>query len=180
MNSQMYCLKCKKQTDTNNIIEAVSKNNRKMLKGICNICGSKKSRFIPMQNNKINVSKTQMKRTNDSFVKQLDLTNHDLEQLAKIENKIQKQGSGLFLSPVKNYEGGFLPLAALIPLIGGIVSGIGGAAAGISSAVNSTKQTAEQERHNREIEKMAREQTGSGCKSKKKCGSGIFLGPPQV
>ena len=91
-----------------------------------------------------------------------------------------KSNSGLFLSPVKNYEGGFLPLAALIPLISGIVSGIGGAAAGISSAVNSTKQTAEQERHNREIEKMAREQTGSGCKSKKKCGSGIFLGPPQV
>jgi len=41
----MYCLKCKQKTDSVNITEVISKNNRRMLKGICAICGSKKSQF---------------------------------------------------------------------------------------------------------------------------------------
>ena len=41
----MYCVKCKQKTDSKNGIEITSKNNRKMLKGICIICGSKKSQF---------------------------------------------------------------------------------------------------------------------------------------
>ena len=42
----MYCVKCKGKTDTVNAIEVTSKNNRKMLKGTCILCGSKKSQFI--------------------------------------------------------------------------------------------------------------------------------------
>ena len=89
---------------------------------------------------------------------------------------MKKQGSGLYL---KQYQGGFLPLAALIPLIGGILGGVGGAAGGIASAVNSTKSAAEQARHNREIEKIEREKTGLGTKCDckfKKYGEGLFLG----
>ena len=33
-------------TDSTNIEETISKNNRRMLKSICSICGSKKSQFI--------------------------------------------------------------------------------------------------------------------------------------
>ena len=42
----MYCLKCKKQTDTNNITDVISKNGMKMKQGYCNICGIKKSTFV--------------------------------------------------------------------------------------------------------------------------------------
>jgi hypothetical protein len=48
----MYCVKCKQKTDSNNIISAVSKNNRKMLKGICSVCGCKKSSFIKSETGK--------------------------------------------------------------------------------------------------------------------------------
>ena len=42
----MYCVKCKQKTESTNITEVISKNNRKMLKSICSICGSKKSQFV--------------------------------------------------------------------------------------------------------------------------------------
>lgn len=42
----MYCLKCKKKTDSTNITRIVSKNNRPMLQGICTVCGNKKSAFV--------------------------------------------------------------------------------------------------------------------------------------
>ena len=42
----MYCVKCKQKTHSVNITEITSKNNRKMAKGICSVCGSKKSLFI--------------------------------------------------------------------------------------------------------------------------------------
>jgi hypothetical protein len=42
----MYCVKCKQKTESNNIIQTVSMNNRRMIKGICSICGSKKSSFV--------------------------------------------------------------------------------------------------------------------------------------
>ena len=41
-----YCVKCKQKTESTNIIETVSKNNRKMIKSTCKICNSKKSSFI--------------------------------------------------------------------------------------------------------------------------------------
>ena len=42
----MYCVKCRIKTESNNITEVITKNNRKMLKSICVVCGSKKSQFI--------------------------------------------------------------------------------------------------------------------------------------
>ena len=42
----MYCVKCRKKTPTLNLIESVTKNNKPILKGICEICGSKRSQFI--------------------------------------------------------------------------------------------------------------------------------------
>ena len=42
----MYCLKCKKDTKYLNIKAFIAKNNRYMLKANCNICKSKKSKFI--------------------------------------------------------------------------------------------------------------------------------------
>src|SRR5208337_4633867 len=42
----MYCVKCKKKTDTLDIIHIITKNNRNMIKGICSICGKNKSSFV--------------------------------------------------------------------------------------------------------------------------------------
>ena len=42
----IYCLKCKTKTDTCEIKQIKSKNNRLMLQGKCVLCGTTKSRFI--------------------------------------------------------------------------------------------------------------------------------------
>ena len=42
---QIYCVKCKKKTPTAEIKEIISKNNRQMIQGVCEICGKNKSSF---------------------------------------------------------------------------------------------------------------------------------------
>ena len=42
----MYCVNCKEKTESKNITEIIFKYNRRMLKSICFICGSKKSQFV--------------------------------------------------------------------------------------------------------------------------------------
>ena len=42
----MYCLKCKKKMQTTNQREEVTKNGRRILKGNCAICNTKKNVFI--------------------------------------------------------------------------------------------------------------------------------------
>ena len=42
----MYCVKCKKKTETLDDTQAITKNNRSMQKGICSVCGKKKATFI--------------------------------------------------------------------------------------------------------------------------------------
>ena len=46
----MYCVKCKKTTDTSNVQYAVSKNGRNMKQGMCIICGTTKTQFIKAHN----------------------------------------------------------------------------------------------------------------------------------
>ena len=45
----MYCVKCKKATDTSNEQFTVSKNGRNMKRGTCVICGTTKTQFIKAQ-----------------------------------------------------------------------------------------------------------------------------------
>ena len=42
----MYCVKYKQKTESQHIEEAISKNNRRMVKSMFSICGSKKCQFI--------------------------------------------------------------------------------------------------------------------------------------
>ena len=42
----MYCVKCKKRTDTTNEQFTTTKNNRHMKRGICVICGTTKTQFF--------------------------------------------------------------------------------------------------------------------------------------
>ena len=41
-----YCLKCKRQTKDLNSIGSITKNKKYIVKSICNICKSKKSKFV--------------------------------------------------------------------------------------------------------------------------------------
>ena len=45
----MYCVKCKKATDTSGVQFAVSKKGRNMKRGTCVICRTTKTQFIRMQ-----------------------------------------------------------------------------------------------------------------------------------
>ena len=45
----MYCVKCKKPTDTSNVQFAVSKNGRNVQRGMCVICWTTKTQFIKAQ-----------------------------------------------------------------------------------------------------------------------------------
>ena len=42
----MYCVKCKKRTDTTNERITTTKNNRHMKRGTCVVCGTTKTQFI--------------------------------------------------------------------------------------------------------------------------------------
>lgn len=42
----MFCVKCKKKTETGDIKEIITKNKRKMKQGLCKVCGTKKCQFI--------------------------------------------------------------------------------------------------------------------------------------
>lgn len=44
-----YCMKCKKQTDTNNISVKKNKKGVNMMMGTCAVCGCKKSKLISKQ-----------------------------------------------------------------------------------------------------------------------------------
>jgi len=43
---KMFCVKSRKFTETRDVKQKTTKNNRQMLQGICVVCGTKKSKFI--------------------------------------------------------------------------------------------------------------------------------------
>ena len=98
----------------------------------------------------------------------LPLTQTQINKIKNAKNGVQLNLSAAQLKYMEKI-GGFLPLAALIPLIGAVAGGVGGLAGGISSAVNASRQTAEQVRHNRSIEDITKAElsksTGSGLVS---------------
>ena len=42
----MYCIRCKKITDTGAIQFVITKNGRNMKRGTCSICGTTKTQFV--------------------------------------------------------------------------------------------------------------------------------------
>jgi hypothetical protein len=42
----LYCVKCKQKTESIDVVEIKTKNNRKILKSVCSICSGKKTSFI--------------------------------------------------------------------------------------------------------------------------------------
>ena len=44
----IYCFKCKRKTETIDQLEIKSCSNRNMIKGICSVCGTRKSMFVSL------------------------------------------------------------------------------------------------------------------------------------
>ena len=44
----LYCVKCKMRTSTNDVTIITAKNNRSVLTGKCEVCGIKKFRFVSL------------------------------------------------------------------------------------------------------------------------------------
>jgi hypothetical protein len=92
---------------------------------------------------------TQINKLNDGNV-------HDLKfssaQMKYINNKIKKHPD------VKNC--GFLPLAALIPIVATVLGGLGSVAGTVASTVQKSQANSEIERHNRELENQLKSGTG--------------------
>ncbi|ELU00860.1 hypothetical protein CAPTEDRAFT_211932, partial [Capitella teleta] len=42
----MYCVKCRKATETSDVQNAVARNGRNMKQGKCVVCGTKKTQFV--------------------------------------------------------------------------------------------------------------------------------------
>src|SRR5208282_993831 len=89
------------------------------------------------------LTQTQLKKLNDG-------KDHDLKfssvQTNHIKNKVK--------------SGGFLPLAALIPVIASVLGGLGSVAGTIASSVQKRQANREIERHNKEIENQLKNGTG--------------------
>jgi len=42
----MYCVKCKKHTETTDVQLFTARNSRLMQRGICSVCGKRKTQFV--------------------------------------------------------------------------------------------------------------------------------------
>ena len=47
MAEKIYCVKCRKKTGNHSLKEVKTKNNRRMLKGTCEVCGTGVNKFLP-------------------------------------------------------------------------------------------------------------------------------------
>ena len=54
---KIYCVKCKKKTDTDNIQKITTKSNRLAIRGNCKICGTQKYRFVKNEGEGIDLHK---------------------------------------------------------------------------------------------------------------------------
>jgi hypothetical protein len=107
----------------------------------------------------------------------LPLTKTQINRIKNAQTGVRLQMSEAQLKHMEK-TGGFLPLAALIPLIISGIGAAGGVAGGIANAVSAARSNAEQARHNRSIEEQLK--SGSGVVSDfvgKVPLIGNFLGP---
>jgi len=148
-----------------------------------NLSEGQKSKISAAYKNKSSIS-LRLSKKNLHGNDMLALTQTQLNKIKTADNGLQIKLSVAQLKHMVK-TGGFLPLAALIPLIAGAVGAAGGLTGGIASAVSAAKSNAEQARHNREIEEQnkaiaAQMKSGSGVVSDivgKVPGIGNYLRP---
>lgn len=58
----MYCIRCKEHTGTSSVKTSLTKNNRRMKKGTCALCGSIKCQFLKSDEGKKGSSSIRKKK----------------------------------------------------------------------------------------------------------------------
>lgn len=94
----IYCVKCKSKTQTNNISNQISKNGKNMVTGNCSVCGSKKTVFVKSNNQSGGsyslVPRIENNQQYDEYKNKLKgIHSHDMKtsnKLAKIKNEIKR------------------------------------------------------------------------------------------
>ena len=71
--TEMYCVKCRKKTTCNNVINKTTKNNRNMKQGNCSNCNTKCNQFIKGNN------KTSNNVENTENINLPDIKNTDVD-----------------------------------------------------------------------------------------------------
>jgi protein-arginine kinase activator protein McsA len=94
----LYCVKCKKKTETLNVTSLITNNNRKMLKGVCTICGKNKASFVSM--------KTGTGFSLNSFVNNLPIELHQFAEKGEnvSDGSFNNQQKYSYCGPGTKYE----------------------------------------------------------------------------
>ena len=126
---RLYCLKCKDYTQSiEHIIIKNDVGSRFHIKAMCSICNKFKTKFL------------------------------NLEQVKLLPKEIRESEDGSIFTNTIERNGGIIPLIHLIGDIAAGISALASAGGATASAIISAMNSAEEERHHRELEKNA----GSG------------------
>ena len=127
LDVRLYCINCKEYTQSINPISIIKvATNRFHIKAMCSICHKFKTKFL---NN---------------------------EQIKLLLKEIRESEDGSTFNNNVTIEGAAIPLLALIPLVISGISALASAAGTTASVVLANKQANEDEKHNRELESIAR------------------------
>ena len=124
---RLRCKTCKEFTQSiNPIIIKKETNNRFYIKAVCLICNKFKTKYL------------------------------NIEQINLLPDEIRNAPDNTTFTDTIERNGGIIPLLSLIGAIAAGITALASAGGATASAVISAKNSAEQERHNRELEAAAR------------------------
>ena len=124
---RLKCANCKDYSQTiNPIIITKLTENRYHIKAVCSICNKFKSKFL------------------------------NKEQIILLPNEIQQTTNNTTFTNTIERNGGIIPLTPLINAIAAGISALASAGGATASAIISAKNSAKQERHNKQFEDIAR------------------------
>ena len=125
----MKCLKCNDFTQTiNPIIISKLTENIYHIKAVCSICNKFKSKFF------------------------------NKKQIKLLPNKIQQAADNTSFNNTIERNGGIIPLIFLIGAIAAGISALGSPEGVTASAIISAKNSAEQERHNKAVKQISKQE----------------------
>ena len=124
---RLYCLKCKDYTQSKEpIIIKKDIGSRFHIKAMCSICNKFKTKFL------------------------------SLEQVKLLPDEIKNSVDGSTFTNTIERNGGIIPIIPLIMAVAAGVSALASAGSATASAIISAKNSAEDEKHHRELESIAR------------------------
>ena len=86
----MYCLRCKQNTDTDDIKFTITKNNKNMKRGTCRVCGMIKTQFVKQDA----VGKGIMNRIINKLPFEMHLPGHNFTGPGtKLSKRLKKDGT---------------------------------------------------------------------------------------